>query len=80
MHTNVGILDTGLRIVLGSIIGAVFGVFGLWIGLLALIPIITALASWCPIYAVMGWSTAPTKRPQDSDSIESLEESYRIAS
>ncbi|MCB9231858.1 MAG: DUF2892 domain-containing protein [Bacteroidia bacterium] len=80
MHTNISIFDSIIRIILGSLIGAVSGAFGLWIGVIAVIPIVTGLASWCPLYAILGISTVNAESPYASDSIESTEEKYRMAS
>jgi Protein of unknown function (DUF2892) len=54
---NMNILDGIIRMFIGSIIGAVFGAFGMWLGLIAPFFIVTGLGGYCPIYHLLGWST-----------------------
>jgi len=61
MSENIGNIDRILRIVIGIIlIALVFwgpkSVFG-WIGL---VPLVTALISWCPLYKLFNISTCET--------------------
>jgi len=63
--TNVGKLDRILRIVAGIALIAFalystssFAIFG-WIGV---IPLLTALAGWCPAYSLFGIKTCPMKQ------------------
>ncbi len=60
MNTNVGQVDKIIRIVLGIVlISQVF--FGLktpW-GWLGLIPLVTGLIGFCPLYKLLGLSTCP---------------------
>ncbi len=52
-----GITDRVIRIILGVII-AVLGIhFGSWWGLIALIPLLTGLIGYCPLYTLFGIST-----------------------
>ena len=55
--TNVGNADRVIRLILAvAIIGA--GVyFQSWLGLIALVPLVTAFVRWCPAYAPFGLST-----------------------
>lgn len=59
---NVGSIDRVLRIIvgLGVISLAFWGPHTLW-GWLGLIPLVTALIGWCPLYAVLGIRTCPVK-------------------
>ena len=57
MKFNVGSIDRWVRIVLGLAIGGAGLYLESWFGLLALIPIGTALVGWCPLYTVFGIST-----------------------
>jgi hypothetical protein len=52
---NVGNLDRALRVVAGlALIGlAAGGVIGAW-GYLGIVPLLTGLAAWCPLYRVLG--------------------------
>lgn len=58
MQTNVGMLDRGLRVVLGlALIGAVLGGFiGVW-GWIGLVPLLTGAWSYCPLYSLLGIRT-----------------------
>ncbi len=57
MKTNIGNLDRSLRLVAGAaILGAGF-YFKSWWGLVGLVPILTALVRFCPLYPLIGLST-----------------------
>lgn len=59
---NVGNIDRIVRIVLGlALIAAGFYFQSLIIGLIAIIPLGTALLGTCPIYSIFGLSTCPAK-------------------
>jgi hypothetical protein len=55
---NIGNLDRALRVVAGlALIGlAVGGVIGVW-GYLGIVPLLTGLVAWCPLYRVLGIRT-----------------------
>jgi hypothetical protein len=58
MKTNVGGIDRVLRIVVGlALIGWTFagGPAWAWIGV---VPLVTALVGFCPVYPLVGLSTA----------------------
>lgn len=57
MGTNVGHLDRILRIVVGLAILVYGYMMGSWWGLIGLIPLITGLIKWCPVYTLIGAST-----------------------
>ena len=60
MKQNVGNTDRWIRIVLGIVLLSliVFLDGGIrWIGLIGLIPLITGLINFCPIYALFGLNT-----------------------
>ena len=63
MKKNVGGIDRVLRIVLGlgllSI--TVVGPQTMW-GLVGVVPLLTGLVSFCPIYPMLGLSTCPLKK------------------
>ncbi|NWF68380.1 MAG: DUF2892 domain-containing protein [Chloroflexi bacterium] len=61
---NVGNVDRVVRIVLGLAIIAAGFYFQSWLGLLAIIPLGTALLGTCPLYSLFGISTCPVKQPQ----------------
>ena len=60
MKQNVGNTDRWIRIVLGVVLLSliVFLDGGIrWIGLIGLIPLITGLINFCPLYALLGLNT-----------------------
>ena len=62
MKANVGSVDRWVRIVIGLVL-ILWGIFGLQGGgkwaaiIIGLIPLITALIGWCPLYSALGLST-----------------------
>ena len=62
MNTNVGSIDRVIRVVLGlGLLSAIFWLQGSmrWIGLIGLVPLLTAVFSVCPLYTVLGIKTCP---------------------
>ena len=60
MKKNVGSVDRWIRIVLGIVLLSliVFLDGGIrWIGLIGLIPLVTGVLNYCPIYALLKIST-----------------------
>ncbi|WP_019557635.1 YgaP family membrane protein [Thiomicrorhabdus arctica] len=57
---NIGLWDRIIRITLGlTLIGlAYFGIVGVW-GYIGVIPLVTGLIKWCPIYSILGIQTCP---------------------
>lgn len=56
--TNVGTVDRVLRVAVGLIaIMFVSTTPWAWLGL---VPLLTGLVGFCPLYRVLGWSTRPT--------------------
>ena len=55
---NVGNLDRALRVLAGlALIGlAAAGVIGAW-GYIGVVPLLTGLVAWCPLYRVLGIRT-----------------------
>ena len=62
MKSNVGGIDKVLRIVVGAgLIGAtVAGFLPVW-GYIGVVPLLTGLLGWCPLYPLLGINTCPTK-------------------
>jgi hypothetical protein len=61
--TNEGTIDRTLRVIAGlSLISLVFvgpqTPFG-WIGV---VPLVTGLVGWCPVYTLLGLNTCPMKK------------------
>ena len=63
MQKNVGSVDRALRIVAGLVLLSltVIGPKTMW-GLIGIVPIVTALVSWCPAYTLLGIKTCKTSR------------------
>lgn len=55
--TNVGMADRVIRLILAAAIIAAGVYFQSWLGLIALVPLVTAFVRWCPAYAPFGLST-----------------------
>jgi len=64
MTRNLGNLDRALRVVIGiALLSLLFVLEGSlrWIGLVGLVPLLTAAAGNCPLYSVFGLSTCPLR-------------------
>lgn len=62
MTRNIGPVDKVVRIVLGLILlSLIFILEGnlRWIGLVGIVPLLTALMGNCPLYSILGFSTCP---------------------
>ena len=63
MNKNIGPLDRILRIILGIVLIAYALQLGMpatgwnWVGWIGIIPILTALFSFCPLYRLIGVNT-----------------------
>lgn len=57
MKHNVGNADKIIRWIIGIVIAGLGIYFKSWWGLIAIVPIATALFSFCPLYAPLGIST-----------------------
>lgn len=63
MKNNVGGIDRALRILIGIvlIVLAAIGTIGWW-GWLGIIPLLTGLGRFCPVYRLLGLNTCPLQR------------------
>jgi hypothetical protein len=61
MKKNVGSIDRIIRIVAGIAIGIAGIYFKSWWGLVGIVPVVTALISWCPLYLPFGISTCKSR-------------------
>lgn len=65
MDKNVGRVDAWIRVIIGvallSMLVLVEGSLK-WLGLIGLIPLLTAAMSWCPLYTLFGIRTCPKKK------------------
>jgi hypothetical protein len=70
MTPNLGATDRTLRIVIGLVLIAYAIPLGFpqtgwnWVGWIGVIPVLTAIFGYCPIYKVLGLSTCPLVRPR----------------
>ncbi len=60
--TNEGAVDRFFRIAVGVVLIA-FALFGPgtgydWLGWIGVVPLITGIIGWCPVYRILGWNTA----------------------
>ena len=60
MKCNVGKTERMIRIVLGIIIAVAGVYFKSWWGIVAIVPLITAFAGFCPLYKLLGINTCKT--------------------
>jgi hypothetical protein len=66
MNNNVAMIDRVIRFVVGAALialawygpGAGYGGWTL-VGWIGVVPLLTSLVGWCPIYAMLGMSTCP---------------------
>jgi hypothetical protein len=64
MNANVGGIDRALRIVVGlAVLSLVFVLDGTarWWGLVGLVPLLTGLVRFCPLYGLFGINTCPMR-------------------
>jgi membrane-associated protease RseP (regulator of RpoE activity) len=63
MKSNVGGMDKLLRIVAGLvlIVLAATGMVGVW-GWIGVVPLVTGLFNFCPVYSLLGMNTCPMKK------------------
>lgn len=62
MQKNVGTADRAIRIIIGvALLSLVFTRQDnlRWLGLIGLVPLLTAFVSWCPLYTLLGIKTCP---------------------
>ena len=57
MKANVGNSDRIIRFILGAVIIALGFYFKSWWGVVGIVPILTGLLNFCPIYNIIGVST-----------------------
>ncbi|WP_047393735.1 DUF2892 domain-containing protein [Chitinibacter sp. ZOR0017] len=66
MQVNVGGIDRVLRIGVGAglVILAALGIIGVW-GWLGVLPLVTGLMKFCPVYPLLGLNSCPLKPKAD---------------
>lgn len=61
--TNEGTIDRTLRVIAGlALISLVFVGPQTPFGWLGVVPLITGLVGWCPVYTLLGLNTCPMKK------------------
>ena len=63
MKANVGGIDKILRVIVGLVLItlAATGMVGVW-GWIGVIPLVTGLVGWCPLYRLLGMNTCPMNK------------------
>jgi membrane-bound ClpP family serine protease len=63
MKFNVGGIDRILRIVVGIVLIALtlMGTIGVW-GWIGVVPLVTGLFKFCPLYSIIGMNSCPMKK------------------
>lgn len=63
MNANVGGIDRILRVVVGVVLIALAatGTVGLW-GCIGVVPQLTGLIRWCPLYSLFGFNSCSVKK------------------
>jgi hypothetical protein len=61
MNANVGSADRIVRVVAGITVIAAGLYFKSWWGAIGVVPLLTAVLSWCPVYQLLGLSTSRVK-------------------
>ena len=64
MKSNMGTVDRIIRIVVGLIIIIWGFAASSWWGLIGLIPLLTGLLNFCPLYKLLGISTSKSKKEE----------------
>lgn len=62
MKANVGSIDMWIRIILGVVIIALGIYYQNWWGVVGLVPLLTGLIRWCPLYLPFGITTTKAKK------------------
>lgn len=65
MKPNEGIADRVIRIAAGFLVLSLFFLLEgnvRWLALLGIVPLLTGLAGYCPLYAILGISTCPLEK------------------
>lgn len=63
MKTNVGSIDRLIRVIVGLGILGLGAYFNNWWGLIGVLPILTAIAGYCPLYVPFHINTHKPKLP-----------------
>ena len=64
MKQNLGSVDRIIRIIIGVVLLSLIFILdsgARWFGLIGLIPLLTAIIGFCPLYKIFGLSSCPLK-------------------
>ncbi|HPD95732.1 MAG: DUF2892 domain-containing protein [Bacteroidales bacterium] len=61
MKKNVGKVDMIVRIIIAIVIAGLGFYYRSWWGLIAIVPLLTGLLRFCPLYLICGIKTCPKK-------------------
>lgn len=68
ISTNEGVIDRAVRIALGAVLlyltlgGIITGTVGPVLAAFAVLPLLTGIVGWCPLYSLLGISTNGARR------------------
>lgn len=65
MQANIGPADRAIRIIVGiGLLSLTFLLHGptRWLGLIGIVPLLTALVRFCPLYRILGVSGGPAAK------------------
>ena len=65
MKQNMGQIDRIIRAVIGVAIILVGLITHSWLGLVALVPLLTSISGFCPLYTLLKISTCPAANRQE---------------
>lgn len=57
MKINIGSTERLLRIIAGVVIIGLGMYYGSWWGVIGLVPLLTGLSRFCPLYSILGMNT-----------------------
>jgi len=64
--TNTGLIDRIIRVIVGAALISGFWIWPelawRWAFFIGVIPLISGLVGWCPVYRLLGWSTTDNGR------------------
>jgi hypothetical protein len=67
MKPNIGNTEKIIRVIIGvALLSLLFVLEGnaRYLGLIGVIPLVTAAISWCPVWALLGINTCPATQPK----------------
>ncbi len=66
LSINLGTADRTIRVIVGlALLSAIFLLDGKerWLGLIGIVPLLTAMVRICPLYTALGIRTCPAPKP-----------------